>query len=188
MADGALTNQSVLDSIIEALTESELKFLDDVKENILTEIAKNWLIDQGFSEEDLSVPKILEQVKKARDAYIKEKRKQLTATINEIKTEYKNFKIGIALVKAQVASIIANVLMPATITVPPGVPNPLHSVNEISQKKGLLNKIIIDLNISCVKMLTSANEIPVELPQSILTIMSSLGDLKKLLDTIPTPK
>lgn len=181
-----MTNEQLLEKVMETFASPELKVLDEAKEKTLKKLAEEWLESQGFSKEDMQ--EYGEDLIKAQEQFVKEKKKLITDAINEIKMEYKNIKDGIALVSTQVKSIIANLVMPATVTVPPGVPNPLHAVNDISQKKGLLNKILFDLNVSSAKILNAAIKAELELPQPVLTVMNSVAETKKLLDTIPTPK
>lgn len=179
-----MTNIELLEKIMATFDSPEIKSLDEVKEQTLKKLVEEWVKEQDFPTDK----EYEDAFNSAKDQFIKEKRKLLTDAINEIKMEYKNMKEGIAIVSAQVESIIANLAMPAVVTVPPGLPNPLHLVNDISQKKGFLNKILFDLNMSSAKILNAAIKAELELPQPILTMMNSIADTKKLLDTIPIPK
>lgn len=178
-----MTNAETLERVMESFNSPELKFLDKLKEETLKKLANEWLESQGFSKEDMQ--EYGDQLKNAKEQFIKEKRKLLTDAINEIKMEFANLKEGIALVSAQVKSIISNLAMPAVISVPPGAPNPLFIANDVSQKKGILNKILFDLNMSSVKILNAAIKAELELPVSVLNVMGSIAATKKLLDTIP---
>lgn len=181
-----MTNEQILEKVMSTFDSPELKSLDEVKEKTLKKLGEEWLESQGFSKEDMQ--EYGEELQRAKDEFIKEKKKQLDVAINEIKMEYKNMKEGIALVSAQVKTIISNLAMPATVTVPPGAPNPLYVVNDISQKKGILNKILFDLNMSSAKILNAAIKAELTLPQPVLVVMNSIAETKKLLDTIHLPK
>lgn len=181
-----MTNEEILEKIMKTFESPELKSLDEAKEKTLKKIADEWLESQGFSKEDMK--EYEKELANAKEQFIKEKRKLLTDAISEIKMEYKNMKEGIALVTGQVKTIIANLVMPATITAPPGAPNPIYTANELSQKKGILSKILFDLNMSSAKILNAAIKAELELPQPVLSVMNSIADTKKLIDSIPTPK
>jgi len=180
-----MTTQETFDLVMSSFDTPELMVLNEIKEVTLKKIAEEWLESQGLTEEDII--NYGDDLKKMVDDFIKEKEKQINNAINQIKLEFNNIKNGITAIQTQVKSIIANIAMPAMVTVPPGVPNPLHTINDISQKKGLLNKILFDLNMSSAKLLNAAIQTDLELPAGILGVIASIADMKKLINSIPIP-
>ena len=141
-------------------------------------------IERGMEPEEADKIKKT-QSQKILDEYIKNMDSFVTDKINKMKTEFKIFKDGVTSIPSDVSLIIANIIMPATITAPPGAPNPVYSLNIAMQSKNTINSILNIIINSFITIIGLANDIMFTLPSPILTLGSGLKNLSALINTIP---
>lgn len=141
-------------------------------------------IERGMGPEEADKIKKT-QSQKILDEYIKNMDSFVTDKINKMKTEFKIFKDGVTSIPSDISLIIANIIMPATITAPPGAPNPVYSLNIAMQSKNTINSILNIIINSFITIIGLANDIMFTLPSPILTLGSGLKNLSALINTIP---
>jgi hypothetical protein len=147
--------------------------------------ARDENIERGMSKEEAE-EKVKEIKKKALDDIKKNLTAQVEEDITKIKQEFKSVKDSISSMGEDIASFITAKSLPAVITVPPGAPNPATVLIEILQKKKDFEKVLNVALVSLTAVITIANRLKFELPDSVLTLVGVLGTVRAVIST-PLP-
>lgn len=126
-----------------------------------------------------------EQKKKIIDTYKKNIRKTVQEEIDIIKQNYKVFKDAIESIPPDITALITNIALPPSITVPPGVFNPVYAYNLAKQGKNTLGRTLNSSIVAFSQVLKAANAIKFQLPKSILDLFDKIALINSLLSGIP---
>jgi hypothetical protein len=169
------------DAILVILASKEpalKKQFDDIQKGI------NEDIEAGMSEEDAKEKAkkdqmmIIEKYKESMDGYVDER-------IAEIEKQYDVFLKSVKTIPDTVATTIANIALPPALTVPPGAPNPVYSINLARQVKASLGIILASAVIAFGIIVKLSSELKFKLPEEVLKIFDTLKTFDGLLKSIP---
>jgi seryl-tRNA synthetase len=167
------------DSVIENLIKKDetlgkyLKLIDDSKAE---------KIERGLSKEEADA-----QAEEAKKKIVEDLKKSIRPSVEEditkIKQEYKITKEALESIPQEISTTIATAALPAAL--PPAVPNPAYTLGIAIQTKKSLVKTLNIIVVSLTAILTIANKLKFELPQSIVNLVNVLGVVTSALSAIP---
>lgn len=169
------------DTIIEELAKKEPTIKASIEK---IQQAANEDVELGMSEEE-ATEKAKEEIKKMIDGYKKNIEDFVNTRIIEINQQYTVFKKSVESIPDDVKGVITNIALPATVTAPPGAPNPVYALNLAKSTK---NSIAITLSAAIAAfavVLKLCTELKFKLPDSILSIFDKISGFSKLLESIP---
>lgn len=177
----AANQQEEIQSIIDGLTEDgNIPGLN--KEFVI----KNYL-EQTNKEYLDSLSK--EEREKALQAMIKQYSEQLFAEfndkINQIKCLYAEVKASFTALKVSVQTAVSTVMLPPAVG--PVSPNPAYQLGEATQKKKNFEMMLAGIKTKLVMLFSLAGSILFPIPTAILQLAQMVVQMKKLIDSIPTP-
>ena len=125
------------------------------------------------------------QKKRIEESFKKNIAKSVNEQIISIKQNYKVFKTSIESIPADVTALISNIALPATISVPPGAPNPLYALNLTKQAKNTLSRTLNSAIVAFTEILKAANSIKFDIPNVVLDLFEKIALVNKLISSIP---
>lgn len=107
--------------------------------------------------------------------------------ISIIKVNLKAAKDGVKQLPVEIQTMLAANLIPPTIPVPtaPGVPNPAHILLKNKEKINGLKNILNAIAAWFVNLFSAAIKIAFEIPDSVVSTIDKLADIKKMIEAIP---
>jgi hypothetical protein len=105
--------------------------------------------------------------------------------ITLIKQHYKNFKEGLESIPPDVKAVIANIVLPPAISVPPSTANPIYALNLAKTAKSSIASTLSAIIISFTEILKAANNILFVLPESILSLFEKVKTASEIINSIP---
>jgi flagellar biosynthesis GTPase FlhF len=126
-----------------------------------------------------------EQIKKIVGNYKSQMNVIVSENIIGITQSYKVFKDSIESIPPDVNALIANILLPPAITVPPGAPNPLYAFNLTIQGKNTLSRTLNSAIVAFTEVLKLSTAIKFEIPKSILDLFDKISVVNNLINKIP---
>ncbi len=171
----------VKDKIIEELVNKEPTIKTSIEK---IQQAANEDVELGMSEEE-ATEKAKVEIKKMIDGYKKNIEDFVNTRIIEINQQYTVFKKSVESIPEDIKGVITNIALPATVTAPPGAPNPVYALNLAKSTK---NAIAITLSAAIAAfavVLKLCTELKFKLPDSILSIFDKISGFSKLLESIP---
>ena len=169
------------DKVIEELAKNE----PTIKQSIgKIEQGANEDVELGMSEEE-ATKKAKGEIKKMINGYKKNIEDFVNTRIIEINQQYTVFKKSVESIPDDVKGVIANLTQPATVTAPPGAPNPLYAVNLAKSTKNAISITLSAAIAAFAVVLKLCTELKFKLPDSILSIFDKISGFSKLLNSIP---
>jgi DNA repair exonuclease SbcCD ATPase subunit len=150
----------------------------------IIEEERDELIERGENAEEAKKT-AQEKIKEIVKIYIAAIKEAILEQIAIIKQAYKKLSDDLKSIPDDIKSIIANILLPPAISVPPAAPNPIYAVNLAKTAKNNLNSVLNAIIISFTEMLKAANKILFALPESILTLFEQIKTTSQVINTIP---
>jgi DNA repair exonuclease SbcCD ATPase subunit len=170
-----------LEPIIKNIMEKS-KELKSHKEMIEEEVKENkergMDPNEAKKEGEKKLKELIEKYKKSLKEAVEEQ-------ITLIKQHYKNFKEGLESIPEDVKAIIANILLPPTISAPPAAPNPIYALNLAKTTKNSIAGTLSVIIISFTEILKAANKILFLLPEPILSLFEKIKTVSQLISSIP---
>jgi hypothetical protein len=119
--------------------------------------------------------------------YSNEARDEIENSILDIKSNFAAAKNGLKYVSEAVIASTASNQIPSVITVgtATSTANPIYVLIENKQKKNTLLSILKNIENSLVNILKSAVKILFQVPDTIMSIIQTLIDLKQVVNSIP---
>lgn len=154
---------------------------DVIVENIVNVKYKKSL-DLVTSKEDKS--KLKEDLIKY---YTEESREEIEHNINIIKSNFSAAKDGLSYaMEAATTSIMSNSI-PSVITTgaAASIPNPAYVLIENKQKKNTLLAILKNIGNFLANLLSASIKILFEVPDTVITMINTLTNIKKVVNAIP---
>ena len=170
-----------VNSIIKKLT-AESEELSIVNQSIDEEEKED--VERGLSKEEAR-KKAETQKKRLQESYQKNIKKTVNEQITSIRQNYKVFKDSIESIPPDVTALITNIALPATVTVPPGAPNPIYALNLTKQAKNTLGRTLNSAIVAFTEVLKASNSIKFEIPTFILDLFEKIAEVNKLISSIP---
>lgn len=144
-------------------------------------------LDEIINNQDEYDEDSIEEAKKAKKEmlaeYIEMKEKEIQEELDIIQTEYKKVKETLGKLAPTISGFIGSVLLPKCLG--PVSPNPLVTVQEVSEFKNNIETQCNDLQLSLIKILNSLQKLKVPIPEVIKGLAISITDTVSMLSKIP---
>jgi hypothetical protein len=170
-----------VDKIVENLAKNSTEIKNQVK-IIEDEVDEN--IERGMDENEAKEEgkkKIKDTIKQYKDSI----RDAVIEQIAIIKQQFKIFKEGLQRIPADVKAAIANIVLPPSISAPPGAPNPVYALNLVKTTKNALVATLAIMIVAFTAILIASNKITFVLPNSILSLFEKIKITSTTINTIP---
>lgn len=156
----------------------------------LDTIARNFVeVKYGHQLESIEDAKVKEQLKEQWLKYYTEGEGKATlqVEINTIKANFSSAKDQLTFVAEAAASSVASNMIPSVITVgtATSTPNPAYTIIENKTKKNQLLAMLKNISACLVNLLKSAVSIAFQIPEIVLTLITTLTTVKKTVNAIP---
>ena len=158
----------------EELKEHKEMIEDEKKENEERGMNK----EDAEREAETKLKEVIEKYKKSIKEVAEEQ-------IILIKQHYKNFKEGLESIPPDVKAVIANIVLPPAISVPPSTANPIYALNLAKTAKSSIASTLSAIIISFTEILKAANKILFVLPESILSLFEKVKTASGIINSIP---
>lgn len=168
-------------SIIQNLLKNS-KELSTYYDSIPQDVEEN--VQRGMSREEAQ-KKSDEDIKNVTESYKKGIEKGIKDKITSMKQNYKIFKDSVDSIPEDITALISNIALPATVTAPPGAPNPIYALNLAKQGKNTLGRTLNTAISAFTQLLKDANSIGFEMPTSILNLFEKISTINTLISSIP---
>lgn len=167
-----------IDAEAEEEVEREKRLEDKKKSEAERKEERDRKIKESRKKADAQKKKIIDSFKKNIKGLVEEK-------ITVIKQNYKVFKDSVDSIPPDVSALITNIALPASITAPPGIPNPVYAINLAKQGKNTLGRTLNAAIVAFTEVLKAANAIKFEIPQFILSLFEKISIANNVISSIP---